>query len=76
MWVLDFRCFPSSQHQVTEEVCIYFEKDEDDDIEDEDDDDDDDDDVEVVVVDDRNTHEVEVSETADRTTSSVTWVVP
>ena len=50
-------------------MCIYFEKDEDDDIED--------DDVEVVVlVDDRNTHEVEVSETADRTTSSVTWVVP
>ena len=69
MWVLDFRCFPSSQHQVTEEVCIYFEKDEDDDIED--------DDVAVVVlVDDRNTHEVEDSETVDRTTSSVTWVVP
>ena len=49
-------------------MCIYFEKDEDDDIED--------DDVEVVVVDDRNTHEVEDSETVDRTTSSVTWVVP
>ena len=69
MWVLDFRCFPSSQHRVREEVCIYFEKDEDDDIED--------DDVEVVVlVDDRNTYEVEDSETVDRTTSSVTWVVP